>query len=122
MNSRRQNQISSEIRKAFSEVLTKDVQHLFPANVLISVVQVKVTSDLSIAKIYLSIFNSDNTKELMENFEENYSELRGYLGRRMKSLRRIPNLEFYEDDTMMRAEKLDNIFKDLNEENIEDEI
>lgn len=79
---------------------------------LISVTEVRITPDLSIAKVYLSIFPTNNKRAIMDAVDEQNSTLRFELGNRVKSqLRKIPELHFYLDDTLDQLEKIDNLLK-----------
>ena len=79
--------------------------------VLISVSKVKVTVDLGVAKVYLSIFPNDKGKELLEGIKSNTPLIRHELAQRTKNqLRRMPNLEFFIDDSL---EYIDQIEKSL---------
>ena len=70
-------------------------------NLLVSVTKVHVTSDLSIAKIYLSIFPVNVANTYIDTLKENRSQLRHDLAQRMKNqLRRFPELHFYLDDSL----------------------
>ena len=62
---------------------------------MISVTKVYVTSDLSIAKVYVSLFATDDKEELLKNIIRNTREIRFALGRRVKNqLRQVPKLQF----------------------------
>jgi len=79
--------------------------------VLISVSKVKVTVDLSVAKVYLSIFPNNKAQELLKGIQSNTPLIRHELAQRTKhQLRRMPNLEFFVDDSL---EYIDQIEKSL---------
>ena len=79
--------------------------------ILISVTKVKVTVDLGVAKVYLSIFPNDKGLELLEGIKSNTPLIRHELAQRTKNqLRRMPNLEFFIDDSL---EYIDQIEKSL---------
>ena len=78
------------------------------SNLMISVTKVNVTSDLSIAKVYLSIFPNNLASSYFENLKENKSQLRHDLSQKMKNqLRRIPELHFYLDDSLDYIEAIE---------------
>ncbi|NNC94484.1 MAG: 30S ribosome-binding factor RbfA [Chitinophagales bacterium] len=116
MNSKRQNQIAGAIKKEFSNILLREANHIFPANVLISITKVTVSPDLSIAKIYFSIFNAKDPEEIMEALHENQKELKRSLAKKIRNFRRIPELEFFSDDGIEHAQKIDDIFKSIKKE------
>ena len=80
--------------------------------ILISVSAVHASPDLSMAKVYLSIFPSDKGKELLEAIEKNKRTLRYDLGQLVRTqLRRIPELAFFLDDSLDYVENIDKLLK-----------
>ena len=79
---------------------------------MISVTKVQVTADLSVAKVYLSIFPSDQSDSYLKNISDNTVPIRHDLSQRMKNqLRRVPNLHFYLDDSLDYIDKIDDALK-----------
>jgi ribosome-binding factor A len=110
--STRQNKISRLVHREMAEILLKINKSKFTGK-LISVTVVRVTKDLGIARVYLSIFPSEFSQEILSDIQLNNKHIRGELGRKVgKSLRVIPNLEFYIDDSL---DYIDNIDKLLHE-------
>lgn len=110
--STRQNKISRLVHREMADILLKINKSKFTGK-LISVTVVRVTKDLGIARIYLSIFPSEFAQEILSDIQLNNKHIRGELGRKVgKSLRVIPNLEFYIDDSL---DYIDNIDKLLHE-------
>ncbi len=113
MDSRRQQKIGGLIREEFSALLNRDYKSLSGKG-LISVTNVRVTSDLSIARFYLSMLNVDDKEEALKTFRQHTQEFRGKLGDKLRhQLRKIPELEFYVDDTLDYVFKMEEIFKEL---------
>jgi len=107
--STRQNKISRLVQREMADILLKMNKAKFPGK-LISVTIVRVTKDMGIARIYLSIFPSEFAQEILEDIRLNTNILRGELGRKVgKSLRVIPALEFYIDDSLDYIEKIDKL-------------
>ncbi len=107
--STRQNKISRLIQREMADILLKLNKDRFSGK-LISVSQVRVTKDMGIARIYLSIFPSEFSKEIIEEIKLITSQIRGELGRKVgKSLRVIPELEFYIDDSLDYIENIDKL-------------
>ena len=107
----RQNKISRLVQKELADIFQKDKRDSFRGK-LISVTTVRVTRDLSIARIYLSIFPSETSKETLENILLTAKPIRGELGRRLgKILRIIPELEFFIDDSLDYLDKIDRLLK-----------
>jgi len=113
MEGTRLNKIGRLLQKELGDLFQKQTQGM--PGVLISVSAVRVSPDLSIAKVYLSIFPSDKGKELIETIEYNHRTIRYDLGQRVRmQLRKIPELNFYLDDSLDYLEKIDNLLKDKN--------
>ncbi|WP_319483008.1 30S ribosome-binding factor RbfA [uncultured Draconibacterium sp.] len=109
--STRQNKISRLIQREMAEILLKINKERFPGK-LLSVTGVRITKDLSIARIHLSIFPSEFANEILEEIKLSGKQLRGELGRKTgKSLRVIPDLEFYIDDSLDYIDNIDNLLK-----------
>ncbi|HYQ58020.1 MAG TPA: 30S ribosome-binding factor RbfA [Draconibacterium sp.] len=109
--STRQNKISRLIQREMAEILLKVNKERFPGK-LLSVTGVRITKDLSIARIHLSIFPSEFANEILEEIKLSGKQLRGELGRKTgKSLRVIPELEFYIDDSLDYIDNIDNLLK-----------
>ncbi|MCE4564098.1 30S ribosome-binding factor RbfA [Maribellus sp. CM-23] len=109
--STRQNKISKLVHREMADILLKVNKTQFVGK-LISVTVVRVTKDLGIARVYLSIFPSEFAKEILKEIQLISKQLRGELGRKVgKSLRVIPDLEFYIDDSLDYIENIDNLLK-----------
>ncbi len=107
--STRQNKISRLIQREMADILLKENKSHFPGK-LISVTVVRVTKDLGIARIYLSIFPSEFAGEILKEIQNMSKHLRGELGRKVgKSLRVIPDLEFYIDDSLDYIDNIDKL-------------
>ena len=74
-----------------------------------TVTVVRITGDLSIAKVYLSIFGHPDKNEVFENIQLHASQLRGIIGKSSRSMRKTPELRFYIDDSLDYAEKIDEL-------------
>lgn len=107
--STRQNKISRLIQREMADILLKLNKSKFSGK-LISVSVVRVTKDLGIARIYLSIFPSEFAEEILKEIQNSGKSLRGELGRKVgKSLRVIPELEFYIDDSLDYIDNIDKL-------------
>ena len=108
MESTRQHKIARLIQKDMSDILLRYARTL--TGTLISVSEVRVSPDLSIAHIYVSIFPQDKVKETMLLIEENTHRLRGELGALERhQLRIIPEIVFHLDETIDRMERIDEL-------------
>lgn len=109
--SQRQKKIGTVLQQDLVEVLQGAATQGGMRGVLISVSKVKVTADLSVAKVYLSIFPNDKAQELLTGIRSNTPLIRHELSQRTRNqLRRMPNLEFFVDDSL---EYIDQIEKSL---------
>ena len=76
--------------------------------ILISVSAVRISPDLSIAKVYLSIFPSEKAQEILSSIQNNAKQVRYDLAQRVRmQLRKIPELSFFIDDSLDYIEKID---------------
>ena len=121
MESNRQKKIAGILQQDLVDVLQRAASEGGLKGILISVSKVSVTVDLSIAKVYLSIFPNKEAEALLTGIRSNTPLIRHELAQRTRhQLRRMPTLEFFIDDSL---EYIDNIEKSLKgEENpVEDE-
>lgn len=103
----RQKKIAGVIQKDLVDVLQGAAQEGM-RGVIISVTRVRVTTDLSQAQVFLSIFPSDKRDELVPAIQSNSISIRHELAKRTKhQLRRVPNLTFYGDDSLDYIENID---------------
>lgn len=111
MESNRQKKIASVLQRDLVDVLQGAASQGGMQGIIISVSKVTVTVDLSIAKVYLSIFPNEKSKELLEGIKDNTSSIKHEISQRTRhQLRRMPQLEFFIDDSL---EYIDNIEKSL---------
>jgi len=114
MQSKRQHQYSRQIQKDLGHIFQRDTRYFFLDN-LVSIMGVETDPDLSIAKIYFSVFPVQNGAKVLENLNDKKSEVRWRLGKRIgKSIRKIPELTFFIDDTAEEASRIDQIINHLN--------
>ena len=103
----RQRKIAGVLQKDLVDVLQKAAQDGMKG-VIISVSKVSVTSDLGVAKVYLSIFPSEQRDEIVKGVQSNTPLIRHEMAQRTKNqLRRMPELLFFGDDTLDYLEKID---------------
>lgn len=108
MESKRQAKIARYIQKELSEIFRRQTARL--GGVLVTVSQVRVSPDLSVAKAYLSIFPSDKSNEILENIKSQSKTVRYELAQAVKEvLRKCPELQFYLDDSLDYAENIDRL-------------
>ncbi|WP_299057824.1 30S ribosome-binding factor RbfA [uncultured Polaribacter sp.] len=111
----RQRKIAGVLQKDLVDVLQKAAQDGMKG-VIISVSKVHVTSDLGVAKVYLSVFPSSKREELIKGVISNTTLIRHEMAARTKNqLRRMPELLFFGDDTLDYIEKIDKSLKGEDE-------
>ena len=100
METNRQKKFAGLIQQDLADILQKDAND-FHLKVIISVTKVDVTSDLSIAKVFVSIFPTTNRDEIFTNIAENAQKFKHLLAQRTRhQLRKVPNLIFFNDDSL----------------------
>jgi ribosome-binding factor A len=110
MEGTRLNKIERLLQRELSELFRR--QTAIMRGTLVTVSTVRVSPDLSVAKVYLSIFPSEKSSELLESIEKNKKTLRYDLGQIVRlQLRRIPELAFYLDDSLDYADNIDKLLK-----------
>ena len=111
MDSVRQNKVNSLMQRELAEIFQQETRTFLPGG-LITVSAVRVSPDLGIAKVYLSLFPVKDKKAVLESIKERSHRLRGLLGNRIgKQMRVVPELLFYVDDSLYRAEEIDKLLK-----------
>ncbi|MDR0989623.1 MAG: 30S ribosome-binding factor RbfA [Prevotellaceae bacterium] len=110
METTRQNRIARLLQKELSEIFLLQTKAMH--GTLISVSAVRISPDLSIARVYLSIFPSEKSGELLANISGNMRAIRYELGARVRhQLRIIPELKFFLDDSLDYLDKIDELLK-----------
>lgn len=111
----RQKKIGGLLQRDLVDILQGAATQGGMKGVIISVSKVRVTTDLSIAKIYLSIFPTNASKELLEGIKLNTPLIRHELAQRTKNqLRRMPELDFFIDDSLDYIDKIEKSLKGAN--------
>ena len=111
MDTTRQNKVSRLIQKDLSEFFRRESRTYF-SGALITVTKVKVTKDVGIARIYLSFFATDDKLAVLKHIQEQTKHIRHQMATRIKSqIRFIPELEFYEDDSIEYLENIERLLK-----------
>lgn len=116
MEGKRQAKISRMLQKELSEIFRKKAGLL--GGVMVSVSAVRITPDLSIAKVYLSVFPSSRQEETMEAVNKQTKTIRYELARNVKEvLRKCPDLQFYIDDSLDYIENIDRLLASDRDKN-----
>ena len=125
MDSKRQHKYSRLILRDIAEIFQKDFSHSFN-NAFITITDVVVTPDLSIARVYISILAAPDKQAIVDLIQEKKAAIRGELGRKIgKQVRIVPDLIFFLDETEDRAERMDALINSLDippeDENVDSE-
>ncbi len=111
MDSTRQQRIAQLIRKELGNIFLIEGKEVY--NCMITVTKTTVSKDLSIARSYLSIFNSENPKAVIEMVRNNTKNIRFRIGQKLKNqLRIIPELTFFIDDSLDYIENIEKLLKE----------
>jgi len=110
METTRQNKIARLLQKELSEIFLLQTKAMH--GVLVSVSAVRISPDMSIARVYLSVFPSDKSEDIVKNINDNMRSIRYELGTKVRhQLRIIPELKFFVDDSLDYIEKIDSLLK-----------
>ena len=110
METTRQNKIARLIQKELSDIFLLQAKSM--NGVIVSVTNVRITPDLSIAHAYVSVFPSAKSEDIVSNLNSNMKSIRYELGTRVRfQLRIIPELKFHVDDSLDYLEHIDELLK-----------
>ena len=110
----RQKQVGELIKRNFSAVLQQEGRYIYD-DALVTVTNVIMSPDLALAKIYLSVYNTENKQAVLMNLNENYPRLKKIFAARMrKNLRRIPSFRMYLDDTLDEMDRINQLLNQIN--------
>lgn len=123
METKRQAKIARLLQKELSEIFRRQTAAL--GGVIVSVSAVRVSPDLSIAKVYLSIFPPEKSQGILLNVKQQSKTVRYELAQAVKQvLRKCPDLQFYLDDSLDYIDNIDRLLgphKEDSEERKEDQ-
>lgn len=110
--SQRQKKIGRQIQKDIGEMLQQDGASIQPG-VMFTVTNVRVTADMSIARVHLSLFPAVNPELILQKVNDHAGELRYKLGKRVRhQFRVVPELHFYLDDSLDYIENIEDKLND----------
>ncbi len=111
MDSIRQSKVSRLIQKNLSEMFQHECKE-YAVGAMLSITAVRVSPDLSYAKVYVSIFPSERIEAVITSLEEHQKNIRFLLGRKVgKQMRVVPELRFFVDDSLDYIDKIDSLLK-----------
>lgn len=104
--------VEKQIQKDLSEIFIPLGKKLTIGKML-TVTRVRLTPDLGLAKVYVSIFPSESAQIAVDVISEHVSQIRNELGQRIRhQVRKIPELKFYLDDSLDYIQNIDNLLKE----------
>jgi ribosome-binding factor A len=116
MESKRQQKFAGVIQEELAQIFQREGAIYLP-NTLVTITRVRVSPDLSVAKVYLSFFNTSNTTLSINTVNSHTGEIRYKLGARIRhQVRVVPELTFFVDDTNEYVERMDHLFDQIAKE------
>ena len=111
MESTRQKKVSKLIQKELAEIFLRRSNEIAPGR-LVSITIVRLSPDLSFAKVFLSIFPSANQADVFNTIKEQTAKIRFELGQKIRTqLRIVPELAFFIDDSLDYIDNIDKLLK-----------
>ncbi len=118
METKRQKQVGEVVKRNIGIVLQQEGSYIYGSSTLVTVTAVKMSPDFNLAKIYLSVYNRENKDAVIAELDANIHRLRQSLAHRIKKhVRRIPEIQFYIDETLDEMYRLSKLFKELEDNN-----
>ncbi|MCS6918096.1 MAG: 30S ribosome-binding factor RbfA [Chitinophagales bacterium] len=116
MASVRQQKVAGLIQQALSDIFRKDFS--LPAGpALVTISEVQLSPDLSVARIYLSVYKASDAAAYLNEVNQHSQEIRGLLGRRIRNrVRHIPQLLFVLDSTLDNVFRLEELFRQIRKD------
>ena len=107
----RQSKIARLLQKELAEIFQKESRNIFKGR-LITVTVVRITPDLTLARIYLSIFPLKENENFIQIVNQNIKIIRNHLGKRVRhQLRNVPELLFFRDDSLDYIDNINRLLK-----------
>ena len=111
MESTRQKKVSRLIQKELADIFLKKGNELAHGK-LVSITRVRISPDLSLAKVYISIYPATNQDDILHSIQEHTSKIRFELGQKVRSqLRIVPDIAFHIDDSLDYIDNIDKLLK-----------
>lgn len=111
MSSIRQKKVEAVIQAELGNYFRENARSVC-LGAMVTVTEVRIVPDMSYLKAYLSIFGHKDVQEVYKNIKAQKDQIRYEMGKRLgKSLRRIPDLSFYIDDTLNYSQEIDQLLK-----------
>lgn len=107
--------LGETIKRDLGEIIQREYQ---PEGTFVTVTNVRITPDLSIAKVYISVFAPGRDNQVVyEYIDEHVTQIRHSLAQKIRNqVRKIPELHFYVDDTAAYVNKMEQLFKKVDDQ------
>lgn len=110
MGTIRQNRIEQVIQEEVAKVFQQKARELC-LGAMVTPTVVRITPDLSLVRVYISIFAGPPKEEVLKHIQQNKGLIRGEVGKRIKNMKKIPDLDFKIDDSMDYALEIEELLK-----------
>lgn len=105
----RQEKVSKQIQKDMADIIQHYAKEIAPGKIL-TVTEVRITPDLGLARILISVFPSESSQEIVNELTNKKSLYRNELSKKMRhQLKKMPEIEFFLDDSFNYIEKIDKL-------------
>lgn len=112
----RKDKLGKQLQKDLGEIVDSAAKQLLPG-VMVTVLEVEVTPDLGLAKVFLSFLNSKDKDKDLITLQENKTTIRHYLAQKLKNqMRKIPDLQFLGDDRINRAARIEDLLNQIKKD------
>lgn len=112
METNRQKKIAGLLQQDLGDILGRAVQNGGLTNLILSVTKVAITVDLSLAKVYISVFPSEQGKEILKAIQSNSFQIKHEVAQRVRhQLRKMPDLSFFLDDSLEYLSQIEHSLK-----------
>jgi len=119
--SKRQKQIAGLLNEEMNTIFQKLSLSMIDGG-MVSISSVKITPDLLEARIYLSFFQVKDVKTALKKIEDRHHDIKKELAAKVRhQLRNIPVLKFYQDDTLDHVFKMEELFKQIKDQQSTDD-
>jgi ribosome-binding factor A len=110
METLRQQRLNSLIQRELAQILQKNARE-FALGAMASVTKASITNDLSLVRVYVSVFAHKEPKKVIEELNAKKSQIRHLLAKVISNLRKMPELTFKLDDSLDYAEEIERLLK-----------
>lgn len=114
MENKRQQKYARMIQKELGVIFQRNIKNIF-GHAFISVTQVRISPDLSLARVYLSIMMVESKETFLKEVSDKKNLIRKELGNKIGKISRIvPDLQFFLDDSVEYAANIEKLLKEIN--------